>query len=263
MSVSVNPLVKKEFKHCASCADRVRLPIDFSMAFQPIVNVETGETFAQEALVRGLNGEGAQHVLNQVTPEMLYRFDQKCRAKAIATAVNTGLRSKLSINFMPRAVYEPENCLSVTLAYAERYKLPLDQLIFEVSEQERLDDTAHLKYIIDVYHAHDLSVAFDDFGVDQLGLDSLVKYQPKLVKLDRFFIDHIDQQKRKHTIAKAMVQICKDLGINLIAEGIERIEEAKALRDLGIDLMQGYYFAKPEFERQPTPNKANLYEVNL
>ena len=263
MSVSFNPLVKKEFNRCESCADRVKLPFDFSMAFQPIVNVDTGETYAQEALVRGLNGEGAMQVLGQLTPEIMYRFDQRCRVKAIKTAVAAGLRTKLSINFMPRAVYEPENCLAVTLSYAEKCNLPLDQLIFEVSEQERLDDVAHLKYIIDVYHAHDLTVAFDDFGVDQLGLDSLVKYQPKIVKLDRFFIEHIDQNKRKYAIVKSMMQLCKDLNITVIAEGIERIEEAKALRDAGVDLMQGYYFAKPEFERLPVPNAENLYEVKL
>ena len=60
-----------------------------------------------------------------------------------------------------------------------------------------------------------------------------------------------------------MMQLCNDLNITVIAEGIERIEEAKVLRDAGVDLMQGYYFAKPEFERLPVPNAANLYEVKL
>ena len=237
--------------------------MEFSMAYQPIVDIEHQNVFAQEALVRGVHGEGASSVLDQVTPDAMYRFDQKCRSKAIEVAAQQGIDTRLSINFMPRAIYEPENGLAVTIAWAEKYGIPMSQLIFEVSETERLDKAKHLKYLIDVYQSRELSVAFDDFGVNHLGLDTLVEYQPKIIKVDRFFVDHIDQNKRKHVVTKSLVDICQALDIQIVAEGIERVEEAKCLYDLGINLMQGYLFAKPGFETLPVPNKANMLEATL
>ena len=82
----------------------VRAP-DFTMAFQPIVDLVTGEIYAFEALVRPLNGGGAIDVLNQVTDENRYTFDQACRVKAITPASQLGMQSFLSINFLPNAVY--------------------------------------------------------------------------------------------------------------------------------------------------------------
>ncbi|WP_347574786.1 EAL domain-containing protein [Sphingomonas sp. Ant20] len=80
-----------------------------TMAFQPIVDITTGSVFAYEALVRGTDGQSAGDVLSSVDPDMIYKFDQACRVKAIELAgrlfVSDG-DAKLSINFMPNAVYE-------------------------------------------------------------------------------------------------------------------------------------------------------------
>jgi EAL domain-containing protein (putative c-di-GMP-specific phosphodiesterase class I) len=87
---------------------------DIAMAFQPIVDAETGRPFAFEALVRGSNGEGAGEVLARVTPENRYAFDQQCRVAAITGAVAAGILetdARLSINFLPNAVYSPVACI--------------------------------------------------------------------------------------------------------------------------------------------------------
>ena len=92
-----------------------------AMAFQPIVDCETGTVFAYEALVRGENGESAGSVLSQVDEEMRYAFDQQCRVTAIEDAVKAGILetdAKLSINFLPNAVYSPLACIQLTLATA-------------------------------------------------------------------------------------------------------------------------------------------------
>lgn len=91
------------------------------MAFQPIMDCDTGLPFAFEALVRGSNGEGAAEVLSQVTPENRYAFDQQCRIAAIEGAVASGIletSAKLSINFLPNAVYSPVACIQLTLRTA-------------------------------------------------------------------------------------------------------------------------------------------------
>ena len=91
---------------------------DIAMAFQPIVDVETGLPFAFEALVRGTGGESASEVLARVTPENRYAFDQQCRVAAIEGAVAAGIlniNARLSINFLPNAVYSPVACIQLTL----------------------------------------------------------------------------------------------------------------------------------------------------
>lgn len=118
---------------CARCINVPAFPIEISMAFQPIVELSTGETFAHEALVRGVNGESAGHVFSHVTDDNLYMFDQTCRVKAIEEAARIGIESHVSINFMPNAVYQAETCIQRTLEAAAACDFPLDRIIFEVT----------------------------------------------------------------------------------------------------------------------------------
>ena len=108
-------------KICSGCRDGIDFDIPFAMAFQPIVDTATGRPFAYEALVRGIDGEGAYSVLSQVTEANRYSFDQACRVKAIETAMAAGIMAgdaKLSINFLPNAVYSPMACIQLTLRTA-------------------------------------------------------------------------------------------------------------------------------------------------
>ncbi len=151
---------------------------EFTMAFQPIVDVMTGEIYAFEALVRPPNGGGAIDVLNQVTDENRYTFDQACRVKAITLAARLGMQSFLSINFLPNAVYQPAACIQLTLESAARAKFPLHHIIFEVTESEPTRDPEHLAGIFAEYKRHGMLTAIDDFGAGHSGLNLLAQFQP-------------------------------------------------------------------------------------
>lgn len=111
---------------CVGCHDDVKLPFEFRMAFQPIVDLAAQRIWGYEALVRGVNGESAYSILSQVTDDIRYRFDQASRVMAIETAgaLFAGRDLKLSINFMPNAVYEPSACIRKSLAAAKRAQFP-------------------------------------------------------------------------------------------------------------------------------------------
>ena len=233
---------------CVECTNGEGLDFEFTMAFQPIVNVNTQEIFAHEALVRGLNNEGAGHVFSHVNDSNRYRFDQACRTTAIKLAAELAMKPLLSINFMPNAVYRPELCIRTTLSAAERYGFPIEQIIFEITESEKVEDLSHLHNIVEYYHKRGFKTAIDDFGAGYSGLNLLAEIQTDLIKLDMALIRNIDTRRANQAIVKGIIQVCNDLGSVVIAEGVETYEELTALQSLGIELIQGFYLAKPSFQ---------------
>jgi EAL domain-containing protein (putative c-di-GMP-specific phosphodiesterase class I) len=200
---------------CGACADGIAPPFAFSMAFQPVVDVAAGRVYAYEALVRGPRGEGARTVLDQVTLANRYSFDQSCRIKAIELASRLGLvenGASLSINFIPGAMYQPENCVRATLAAARRHGFPLERLIFEVTENEEVADHAHLENIVSVYRRHGLRVALDDFGAGYSGLSLLARFRPDVVKIDMELIRGLDGDGRRRIVVEGVVGICRSWG---------------------------------------------------
>lgn len=224
------------------------------MAFQPIVDVRAGRVFAYEALVRGLHGESAGSVLSQVTEANRYAFDQNCRVKAITLAARLGLAqtgAMLSINFMPAAVYSPAACIQLTLKTATALNFPANQLIFEITEAEEVKDRAHLRNIVEEYQKRGFKVALDDFGAGYCGLNMLADTPTDIIKLDMELTRDLQRRPAAFTIVNAMATLARALNIQLIAEGVETMEEYQSIRACGIHLMQGYLFAKPEIETLP------------
>lgn len=239
---------------CGACSGGVEEPFPFSMAFQPIVDVNARRIFAYEALVRGLEGESAASILERVTAENRYRFDQSCRVKAIELAVKLNLQqtgAMLSINFMPGAVYSPAACIQLTLKTATRLGFPLDRIIFEITESEEIVDRQHLLGIVDEYRKHGFRMAMDDFGAGYAGLNVLADMRIEIVKLDMGLIRKIQERPAALAIVRSMVDLCRTMKIDIIAEGIETVEEFRAVRGCGVNLMQGFLFAHPSFESLP------------
>jgi len=221
------------------------------MAFQPIVDIETAEVFAYEALVRPVGGGSAFDVLSQITEENRYAFDQGCRVKAITLAARLEMSTLLSINFLPNAVYQPAACLQKTFEAAENAQFPLHHLMFEVTENEPARDVEHLKSIFREYKKHGMITAIDDFGAGHSGLNMLADFQPDVLKIDMALTRAINTDTVRYEIARAIIGLCRSLHISVVAEGVETIEEAVTLRELGIRLFQGYLFAKPAVEQLP------------
>lgn len=232
---------------CQKCKEGQQLDFDIAFAYQPIVDLRSRTIYAHEALVRGSNGESAFSVLSKVTDENRYLFDQACRVEAIRGAAELGLQEFLSINFLPNAVYQPAACIRSTFEAAQRYQFPIERIIFEVTEGERVDDRPHLVNIFREYSRFGFRTAIDDFGAGYAGLNLLSEYQPDIVKIDMDLIRDIDTSKPKQVIVNGIVAICAGLNVRVLAEGIETKAERDFLRDAGIELMQGYLFCKPAF----------------
>lgn len=232
--------------HCERCEGP--LPFAFTMAFQPIVDLTSARVIAYEALVRGPGGESAGSILAQVTPRLLYRFDQACRVRAIELASRLGMRESLSINFLPNAVYEPEACIQATLEISKKVGWPAERLVFEVTESEKVQDQQHLRNIIQAYRSMGFVTALDDFGNGFANLDLLADLHPDRLKIDRTLIMNCHLDLRRQAILRALVGLARELGIGLIAEGVETREEALWLGRHGLPQQQGFYHARPSLE---------------
>lgn len=243
---------------CSRCRDLPSLPFEFTMAFQPIVDIEHRKVFAYEALVRGKQGEGAFQILQKVTDENRYQFDQACRVKAIELAAQLDIDCFLSINFLPNAVYEPKSCIRATLDAAEKYQFPCDRIIFEVNESEPVGDPGHLEGIFEEYNAQGFTTAIDDFGAGHAGLNLLADFQPGIIKLDMALIRNIDTNRIRQSIVRGIVNTCRELGVEVIAEGVETAGELATLRDMGIQLIQGFLLARPAVEQLPEVDYSSL-----
>ena len=234
-------------RKCSGCQNGAASPHALRTAFQPIYDLNDGSVFAYEALVRGENGEGAAEMLSLVNDENLYAFDQACRVAAIRQAVAAGLlntRARLSINFMPNAVYSPMACIQLTLKTAREVGLAEDRLIFELTENERVD-IDHVSEIVAAYHALGFATAIDDFGAGYAGLNLLANLRTDLVKLDMELVRGIDCSEPRRQIVYAIVRLCAEMGRQIIAEGIETQGELEALQAMGIHLVQGFHLARP------------------
>ncbi|BBC71822.1 diguanylate phosphodiesterase [Altererythrobacter sp. B11] len=244
-------------KICTGCRDGAEFETPFAMAFQPIVDTDRGQPFAYEALIRGMDGAGAASILSRVTDTNRYAFDQACRVKAIETAMAAGIMgsdARLSINFLPNAVYSPMACIQLTLRTAQATGMPLDRLIFEFTENEEMGSPDHVASIVETYKQIGFATAIDDFGAGHSGLGMFAHFVPDEIKLDMQLVRGIDGDRRRQAIVTAMVGMCRELDTLLIAEGIETAAEAATLRRLGVRYHQGYWYARPALGMLPELN---------
>lgn len=223
----------------------------FSFAFQPVINISTGSIYAYEALARGCGNEPANHVFRQVDKSNQYQFDEILRQKAISLAARLGIGCNLSLNLLPQTLLHSQTALASSLAAAESVGIPPELLTIEVMESELIDDICQFAKLINQYRGTGINLAIDDFGSGYSGLNLLADFQPDSVKIDLSLIRSIDTRGPRQAIVRGIIRTCQDLGIDIIAEGVETPEEYLWCFEEGIELFQGYYFAKPGFERLP------------
>lgn len=227
------------------------LGFSFTMAFQPIIDLDRREVESYEALVRGLKGEPADAVLGRVTDDNRYLFDQVCRLKALALGKRLGVTTRLAINFMPNALAHIDTCLRTTVRAARHYNFPVERIVFEVAEGEKIADVAGVAGIVHECQQQGLRIALDDFGAGYSGLNLLIALHPDQIKLDMWLCRGIDQSRSRRAIVHGVMAACRDLGIDVVAEGVETPGELAALRDLGVRYFQGFLFARPGLEQLP------------
>jgi EAL domain-containing protein (putative c-di-GMP-specific phosphodiesterase class I) len=224
--------------------------------FQPLVrSTPAGSSvFGYECLMRGVAGDGTlippMKMLSAAKSlDMLFLLDQKCRLAAVrhasdhATAAPPG--TMFFINFLPTAIYNPEHCLQSTMTAVNAGILKPEQICFEVVETEDVGDREHLVKILQYYRERGFKVALDDVGAGYSSLIALAALRPDYVKLDRELVLKAATHSLEGKLVRDLADTCRQHQIQPLAEGVETMEHLRFVNSCGIELTQGWVYAKP------------------
>jgi len=213
------------------------------MAYQPIVDATTRSTVAYEALLRSrepaLPHPGA--ILDAA--ERLGRLDDVGRAvrrKAPEAMPSAPPSSMLFVNLHSSDLNDDE-LTSPTSPLASLAR----RAVLEITERSSLEHVKDLRSRIARLREMGFRIAIDDLGAGYAGLTSFMQLEPDFVKLDMSLVRDVHKNKIKQRLVRSMTALCKDLGIAVVAEGIETPEERDLIVEMGCPLLQGYLFAKP------------------
>lgn len=221
---------------------------DFKFAYQPIIDAGTRTVFSYEALIRGPKGESAETVLKQLNPAGAHMFHEQSRVAALETAAQLGLSARINLNFLPSNLgFSPTAVTSILKAALDNHIRP-EQIVLEILESDIIQNYGDFATAMNQYRASGLSFAIDDFGAGYAGLNLLAEFQPDFIKIDMHLVRGIENNGPRQAIIRGIARTCLDLGIDIVAEGVETVAEYHWFRNEGIELFQGYLFARPELE---------------
>jgi EAL domain-containing protein (putative c-di-GMP-specific phosphodiesterase class I) len=243
--------------------------------FQPILSVRQKSVTGLEALSRGIVGvealsRGTPPVGNQlISPGALFasadqegvrhQLELLCRETAIRSFANLRDRSPetiLFLNYDAQANVDERPAAELLLSACRHHHLEPNQVAVEVLEN-RFDDTQRLGRLMALFREYGFLIVLDDMGTGHSNLDRIPLIKPDIIKVDRSLVTGVDSDYHKQETFKSLIHLARKIGCLVVAEGIETEAEAIASLELGADLVQGFYFARPE-----RPEKSTIEEAS-
>jgi EAL domain-containing protein (putative c-di-GMP-specific phosphodiesterase class I) len=231
--------------------------------FQPIVCLRTGSLLGYESLGRGVHSELSPE------PIELLRLAEQChlaaelsrsfRLQGIKESARLAGEPRLFFNVHPAEMANESllNCLCEVLAETDA----IQSMVLEVHENV-VADVMTLRRLREHLRALGVGLAFDDFGAGQARLAELAEVPPDFVKLDMKLIRGIDESRARQELVQALARIAADLGVRVIAEGVETVREAETCLEVGCQLGQGFLFGPPQpvpvISSRPTSDTCNI-----
>ena len=222
--------------------------------YQPIVNLQTGEVYKAEALLRwrhpvhGLVSPVEFIPIAEETRLILeigdWVFQQAIR-QALLWREKIHPKFQLTVNKSPVQFTDEDNNFRSWLSTVKAFNKPAEFLVVEITEGLLLDASQKVQSRLLAFQAMGIQVALDDFGTGYSSLSYLKKFDIDYLKIDRSFITHLDENSDDLVLCEAIIVMAHRLGIKVIAEGIETEAQMALLKKAGCDYGQGYFFSRP------------------
>lgn len=224
------------------------------LVYQPIVKLDNGLVHKAEALLRwthptkgaispvdfiplaeanGMIVEIGEWVFRQATAQVRAWRETLCQDMQV------------SINKSPMQFHDPQAAPHIWIDYIQSQGLPGDALAIEITESLLLDESESVRQQLTEMRKANIPVSLDDFGTGYSALSYLQRYEIDFIKIDQSFVKGLHTQSRNLALCKAIIQLSHELGMRVIAEGIETEEQRLLLQEAGCDFGQGFLFAKP------------------
>ena len=222
---------------------------ELSLNYQPIVDGKTGKTIALEALARWNNPE-----LGQVSPEEFIMVAEKTGMvteitlclfeKAVRDLKTWPSHLYLSFNLSVHDVMNNKTLQKLT-QILQRHGVPNSRVQLEITETIMMSDLEHCSSTTKMLQEQGFMIALDDFGSGYSSLSYIHKLAFDNLKIDRSFVENLQQDQRSQGVVKTIVELCSSFNVSCTVEGVETAEQRDLLITLGCQQMQGYYFYKP------------------
>ncbi len=223
---------------------------DLVVHFQPIVCIKNQSVYGYEGLIRG----PADTILH--SPAMLFdaaarfgclaQLDFLCRELVVAQFARLNLSGRLFVNVVPVSLLHENFREGKTMEWVEKCGIDASRVVIELTETHPVDDMPLMKKALSHYRNMGFRVALDDLGTGYSGLKLWSEIKPDFVKVDRHFIQGVDENRTKQQFLRNIIATATAMGCKIITEGIETEGEYATLRKLGVGIVQGYYFSRPK-----------------
>lgn len=222
-------------------------------AFQPMVSLKRKSVFALEALSRGVDPKSGEIIPPSFLfglaskPAVRLALDRACRENAFrkyAELMKDNAEVLLSVNMDISCLGQRTRGTRNVLKSVKQYGIPPSNVIIEIIESKARDMNVLLEFI-EFYRKRNFLIALDDVGAGYSNLDRIPLIKPDVLKMDRSLVSGVHEQFHKLEVLKSFVQMAGRIGSLVVAEGVETEEEALCLLENGVDVLQGFHFARP------------------
>ncbi|HJW55245.1 MAG TPA: EAL domain-containing protein [Burkholderiaceae bacterium] len=226
---------------------------EFELYYQPQVSLADGEVIGFEALMRwdpGSEDSIAPSIFvpmleetGLIVPMGSWVFSSSCRQRQQWRDLLPD-RCTVAVNLSPRQ-FSDKNLIRDIRKVLEENEMPSYRLEIELTESMLMLDTDHARQVLHELKDMGVKLSIDDFGTGYSSLAYLKLFTLDTLKIDKHFIDHLTTSKKDAAIATSIIQLAHNLDLQVIAEGVETVEQLRVLQDLECDVVQGFYFGRP------------------
>ena len=222
---------------------------ELSALFQPIIETPSGKIIGYEGLIRGPSNSPLHSPLALFNAAQAFglfvEIEHLCRHVVIEQFAKLGLPGKLFLNVSPDCLCGPGARSGETLAYLREFNINPNRVIIELTENQPTFDYDLMRDAVQHYRNMGFQIAIDDLGEGFASLRLWSELRPEFVKIDRHFVQGINQDPLKLQFVRSIQEIAENTGACVIAEGIETKSELLLVKELGIAFGQGYYIGRP------------------
>ncbi|WP_028551141.1 EAL domain-containing protein [Paenibacillus sp. UNC451MF] len=262
---NIEVAIQFAYRYALSIATK-RLPVHFSQSrqqlidiietenisvlAQPIMNLTSGDIFGWEILTRGPQNtpfhSPAELFDFAYQADVLSKMEFLVMKKAFEEMSKRSIKEQVFINITPVTLSHPLLLEQLLMLLKEHPSVAPSQIVLEITERHAIRDFNFMGALMAKYRSLGFRFAVDDAGAGYSSLQSITELIPDIIKIDKSVIQNIDQMTVKQSLLRSLMHFAENINCQVIAEGVEREEEAEMLYDLKVQMGQGFYFARPE-----------------